>query len=117
MQKNNKKTPGTADITMKSELKKVIWPTGKQTIKNTWITILFVAIISVMLIALDFIFNKVSTKYYSLILDTEGHQHQTILSGDDISGELADIIKDLTSGEQSGEVSGEVDVVSGEQAE
>ena len=50
MQNKDKKTPGTADITMKSELKKVIWPTAKQTAKNTWITILFVATISIMLI-------------------------------------------------------------------
>ncbi len=115
MQNKDKKTPGTADITMKSELKKVIWPTGKQTAKNTWITILFVAIISIMLIALDFLFNKVSSKYYDIILDTDGHQHQTILSGDNVSGDLAEILEGLMSGDNSGEISGEA--VSGEQAE
>ncbi len=114
MQNTDKKTPGTADITMKTELKKVIWPTRQQTIKNTWVTIMFVLVIAFMLIALDLIFNKASEMYYNAILGTGTHEHQTILSGDDVSGDLAEIIENLTSGENSGEVN---QTVSGEQAE
>ena len=116
MQNNNKKTPSTADITMKSELKKVIWPTGKQTAKNTATTIMFVVMLAVILIVLDLIFNKVSKMYYEAVLGTEfdAHNHEEVLSGD-ISGDLDKILEDLLSGDKSGDVSGEV--VSGEQAE
>ena len=116
MQNKDKKTPGTADITMKSELKKVIWPTGKQTVKSTVTTIVYVAIITVALVTLDFAFNKISKAYYGAILGTDSHTHDVVLSGD-VSGDLDKILQDLLSGDLSGDISGEISTVSGEQAE
>lgn len=116
MQNNNKKASSTTDITMKSELKKVVWPTGKQTMKSTATTILFVVMLAAILIILDLVFNKVSKMYYEAVLGTEfdAHDHEEVLSGD-VSGDLEKILEDLLSGDNSGDVSGEV--VSGEQAE
>ena len=116
MQKKDKKAPGTADITMKSELKKVIWPTGKQTFKSTATTIAFVALITITLVALDFGFNKLSSWYYGAILGTDAHTHDAVQSGD-VSGDLEKLLESLLSGDLSGEFSGEVSTVSGEQAE
>ena len=79
MQKKEKKAPVTSEITMKTELKKVIWPTGKQTVKNTAITLAFVLFISIILILLDLGFNKLSEVYYESVLGIEGHEHQTII--------------------------------------
>lgn len=109
MQNNDKKSLNS-EITMKSELKKVIWPTGKQTAKSTAVTIAFVLLITVILVVLNLIFDFMSEKYYGAILGIDDNKNnEIILSGDDISGDLADIIKDLTSGEESGEISGETE--------
>jgi preprotein translocase SecE subunit len=47
---------------MRAELKKVIWPTGKQTVKSTAATIAFVLLIAAILIALNTIFD-IANKY------------------------------------------------------
>ena len=41
----------------KSELKKVVWPSRKQTKSNTMVVIVVVAVCAIVLIALDFIFG------------------------------------------------------------
>lgn len=104
MQNNDKKSLNS-EITMKSELKKVIWPTGKQTAKSTAVTIAFVLLISIILVVLNLFFDFISDKYYGAILGTNDQlNNETVLSGDVVSGEL---IQDLISGEESGEISGE----------
>ena len=110
MQNNDKKSLNS-EITMKSELKKVIWPTGKQTAKSTAITIAFVLLISLILIVLNLFFDFISEKYYGFILkdDSKVQSNGVILSGDDISGDLAEMLKDYMSGEKSGEISGETE--------
>ena len=109
MQNNDKKSLNS-EITMKSELKKVIWPTGKQTAKSTAVTIAFVLLISLILIVLNLIFDFISEKYYGFILkDDEVKNNEIILSGDDISGDLAEMLKDYMSGDKSGEISGEAE--------
>lgn len=45
---------------MRSELKKVIWPTAKQTTRSTFVTIAFVLIISVALIVLNLVFSELN---------------------------------------------------------
>ena len=62
MQNNDKKSLNS-EITMKSELKKVIWPTGKQTAKSTAVTIAFVLLISLILVILNLFFDFISEKY------------------------------------------------------
>ena len=119
MQNEEKKNSKGFIANMKSELKKVVWPTGKQTAKSTAVTIGFVLLISVILIILNLFFDFLSDSYYNLILGPiEGHDHdhenEIVLSGDDISGDLADALAGL-SGENSGEVlsneiSGETEV-------
>lgn len=42
---------------IKSELKKIVWPTWKQVIKNTLIVLLVVAIFAVIISGLDLLFN------------------------------------------------------------
>lgn len=44
---------------MKGELKKVVWPTKKQIINNTVVVLVFVAVCSVFIGALDFVFTQV----------------------------------------------------------
>ena len=41
----------------KDELKKVSWPTKKETIKGTWTVIIFTLVVSVFLGILDYFFN------------------------------------------------------------
>lgn len=109
MQNNDKKSV-SSDITMKSELKKVVWPGAKKTAKSTAATIIFVLLISLILVVLNLIFDFISEKYYEFILkDDEIKNNEIILSGDDISGDLAEILKDYMSGEKSGEISGEAE--------
>ena len=110
MQNNDKKSLNS-EITMKSELKKVVWPGAKKTAKSTAATIIFVLLISLILIVLNLFFDFISEKYYGFILkDDEAQKNNSvILSGDDISGDLAEMLKDYMSGEKSGEISGEAE--------
>ena len=49
----------------KSELKKVIWPTAKQTAKNTFAVLFLVILVSLTVVVLDFGFRK----GYDLVVD------------------------------------------------
>ena len=51
---------------MKAELKKVIWPTSKQTINNTLAVIAFTVAIAVVVFVLDLVFKFGSDKVYGL---------------------------------------------------
>lgn len=97
---------------MRAELKKVIWPTGKQTVKSTFVTIAFVLIISIALIVLNLIFGKLSSLWINS-LPNDNIIINTGISGEANGGEVTD--KTL-SGEVSGEViSGDIlDVISGD---
>ncbi len=46
----------------KSELKKIVWPTWKQVIKNTLIVLIVVIIIGLIIAGLDLLFNGVLLK-------------------------------------------------------
>ena len=90
---------------MSSELKKVIWPTGKQTVKSTFVTIVFVLMIAVVLIVLNYVFGGLS----NLWINSLTHQDTIIrnVSGD-VSGENSIL---------SGDISGDIltnEVISGE---
>ena len=71
---------------MRSELKKVIWPTGKQTMKSTFVTIGFVLLISAILIIFNLFFNFLSAKWYDLILKDSNTDTNQIVSGE-VSGD------------------------------
>ena len=43
---------------MKSELKKVVWPTGKQTVNNTLIVIACVVVVGIFIWLFDLVANK-----------------------------------------------------------
>ena len=43
---------------LKSEMKKIVWPTGKQVINNTLIVIACIFVIGVFVWVLDFLFTK-----------------------------------------------------------
>ena len=49
---------------MVAELKKVIWPTAGQTAKGTGTVFVFVLIVTCILVALNFAFQKVNEKYW-----------------------------------------------------
>ena len=49
---------------MVAELKKVIWPTAGQTAKGTGTVIIFVLIVTCILVALNFVFQKVNENYW-----------------------------------------------------
>ena len=66
MQNEEKKlNKGLAQTTTRNELKKVIWPTGKQTMKSTAVTIGFVFLISVILVVLNIAFDFLSNGVYN----------------------------------------------------
>jgi preprotein translocase subunit SecE len=52
---------------MATELKKVIWPTGEQTVKSTGTVILFVLIITAILVVLNLGFQWLNNEYWNLI--------------------------------------------------
>ena len=96
---------------MKAELKKVIWPTGKQVVKSTFATISFVLLISVILIVLNAIFSFITSKWYDLIDGSNNPQTEQdmIVSGDIISDILSgdvmisgdELNTEITSGENN----------------
>lgn len=90
----------------KAEKKKVIWPTKKQTVNSTLVTIMFVLMISIVLIILNFVFNWLSTTWINILPGGE-----TIINSA-VSGETSGDVQETLSGEDSlplGEiVSGEV---------
>ncbi len=93
---------------MNGELKKVIWPTGKQTLKSTAITIGFVLLISVILIIFNVIFEFISEAWFGLLIgDDEVKQNPIIMTSGETSGEA--LSGETTSGENT-----ENDVESGE---
>lgn len=103
MQDENKK-PKSFHQGMKAELKKVIWPTGKQVVKSTFATIGFVLLISVILVALNFVFNFLNTKWYGLVLgneeDNKQQNEQNVnSSGDLLSGDVVISGDEIISGE------------------
>ena len=72
---------------MKAELKKVIWPTGKQVVKSTFATVSFVLVISVILVALNYAFSFLNAKWYDLVLPGEEQEQQQNVAG--VSGDVA----------------------------
>ena len=92
---------------MKAELKKVIWPTRKQTIKSTSVTITFVLVISLILIILNACLSAINESWIDFITP-DGND---IIINSQNSGELSgdDIITNIPSGEVLDEVaSGEI---------
>lgn len=53
---------------MNAELKKVIWPSAKQTAKSTGATIAFVLLIAVILIVLNLAFQGLDSLWWKLII-------------------------------------------------
>ena len=68
MQNEEKKVNKSFAQNTKSELKKVIWPTGKQTMKSTAVTIGFVLLISVILVVLNIAFAVIFVVLFVLSL-------------------------------------------------
>ena len=95
---------------MRSELKKVIWPTGKQTVKSTFITITFVLMISIALIVLNLIFGELN----KLWINSLSNDSNTIINSV-VSGDVSD--EDAHDHEHIEDISGDIDtneIVSGE---
>ena len=87
---------------MKTELKKVIWPTGKQVVKSTFATISFVLLISVILVALNYAFSFLNTKWFEMVLPHE-EKVQGITASGDISGDIVNSGDEINSVVTSGE--------------
>lgn len=91
---------------MKAELKKVIWPTGKQVVKNTFATISFVLLVSVILVALNYVFSFINTKWFDLVLDRDNNevqQNESIINtSGDISGDV-NLLEGISGEIESGE--------------
>ncbi len=51
---------------MFAELKKVVWPTAPQTAKSTGTVILFVLIITIILVLLNFVFENLNIQYWKI---------------------------------------------------
>lgn len=91
---------------MKSELKKVVWPSARQTAKNTLVTIVFVLLISIILIVCNLVFDFISTKYYDLILGrtSDDSSNNQLVSEEVISGEVIDESGESALSEEESEV-------------
>lgn len=91
---------------MKAELKKVIWPTGKQVSRNTFATISFVLLISIILVALNYAFSFINTKWFDLVLgrdNNEGQQNEAIVgTSGDVSGDI-NLLEGISGEIESGE--------------
>ena len=88
---------------MKSELKKVVWPSARQTAKNTLVTIVFVLLISIVLMVSNFVFDSLSKGYYNLILgrNNDNSSNNQLVSGEVISGEVIEESGEATLSEES----------------
>ncbi len=83
---------------MKSELRKVIWPTGKQTVKSTFVTIAFVLIISIALIVLNLIFGELNSLWISSL------PNDNVIINSGVSGDKENVNDVIQNGDVSGEV-------------
>ena len=88
---------------MKAELKKVIWPTGKQVVKSTFATVSFVLLISVILIALNYAFSFLNTKWFDLVLPNDNEEQIIDNSGIITSGDIVNSGDELNTEVTSGE--------------
>ncbi len=52
---------------MKSELKKVVWPTGKQVVNNVLWVIGLVVVVAVIVLLVDLVLKTADTKLWELI--------------------------------------------------
>ena len=52
---------------MKSELKKVVWPTKRQVINNTLLVVALVIIVSLIVLGIDLVLKNVDIKLWNLI--------------------------------------------------
>lgn len=57
---------------VKSELKKVVWPTKEQLIKSTTMVILLVVVFAVIILGVDMLLEFADTKIWSLIQNKIG---------------------------------------------
>ena len=73
---------------MKAELKKVIWPTGKQVVKSTSATISFVLLISIILIVLNSMFSFITGKWYDFIDGNGGNGQEEQGASGNVSGDV-----------------------------
>ena len=82
---------------MKSELKKVIWPTGEQTAKSTFATIMFVIMVSLVLIVFNLCFNWLSNLWIGAL------SHEDVINNVVISGDATSEEDEVSEIEDSGE--------------
>lgn len=52
---------------MKSELKKVVWPTKRQVINNTLLVVVLVIVVSLIVLGIDLVLKNVDIKLWNLI--------------------------------------------------
>ena len=52
---------------MKSELKKVVWPTKRQVINNTLLVVALVIVVSLIVLGIDLVLKNVDIKLWDLV--------------------------------------------------
>ena len=52
---------------MKSELKKVVWPTKRQVINNTLLVVALVIVVSLIVLGIDLVLKNLDVKLWDLI--------------------------------------------------
>ncbi len=78
---------------MKSELKKVIWPTGGQTVRSTLATIFFVLLVSLVLIVFNLLFNSLSKLWINAL------SHEDVIEQVNISDKATETSSEETANE------------------
>lgn len=52
---------------IKSEMKKVVWPTKKQLLNNTMLVIVLVVVIAAIVLSFDVLVNFLDTRFWSFV--------------------------------------------------
>jgi len=82
---------------MKAELKKVIWPTGEQTVKSTFATIAFVLLISIILIVFNLFFDLISGLWINGLSHNKDVIQNVVISGDQsTNADHSEVIEELS---------------------
>ena len=85
---------------LKAELKKVIWPTGKQVVKNTFATIAFVLIITLALVIFNLLFEVLKDKlWYEPIFGESAKKTEKIEETENTTESLPEAVDAATNGE------------------
>ena len=89
----------------KAELKRVIWPTRSQVVKNTVVVIIIVAIVTALCFVLDFAFEALNTYGIDKLKSAVQSNNSNVIDENIVDNENTTIVENIaTEGENSVEL-------------